>query len=159
MKCSQIDCGTEAYCRGWCRMHYERWRAHGDPTINKASKGGIRKHPMYGAWAAMVGRCHNPNHQSYRTYGARGVTVCERWRSDFRNFLADMGERPPGHSIDRIDPRGHYEPGNCRWATASEQRRNLTPDGDAHMRECAAAAQKKRWEAWRQDRTVRRGSS
>jgi hypothetical protein len=71
----------------------------------------------------MLDRCTNPNHVYFRLYGGRGITVCDRWRS-FENFLADMGLRPEGRSLDRVDPDGIYEPTNCRWATAVEQRRN-----------------------------------
>lgn len=78
----------------------------------------------YRSWIAMRNRCRNPNVTYYEYYGGRGIKVCERWDSSFENFLADMGERPPGTSIDRIDPDGDYEPGNCRWATRGEQNRN-----------------------------------
>ena len=71
----------------------------------------------------MIHRCTEPTDIGWRYYGGRGITVCARWRS-FENFLADMGERPEDRTLDRIDPDGNYEPGNCRWATASEQRRN-----------------------------------
>ena len=71
-------------------------------------------------------RCENPNWHGYAHYGGRGITVCDRWlgRGGFKNFLADMGERPQGTSLDRIDVNGNYEPGNCRWATPSEQALN-----------------------------------
>ena len=80
-------------------------------------------HLLYERWAGMIQRCTNPNHLRYADYGGRGITVCERWR-DFANFLVDVGDCPSGMSLDRIDNDGNYEPGNCRWATPSEQRIN-----------------------------------
>jgi hypothetical protein len=71
----------------------------------------------------MIARCSNQNAGNYGEYGGRGIGVCERWR-DFRDFLADMGERPDNASLDRIDNDGNYEPGNCRWASAREQNQN-----------------------------------
>jgi hypothetical protein len=81
--------------------------------------------PEHNAWVRMRQRCYNENRDNYRYYGGRGITVCERWRSSFENFFADMGPRPsPAHSIDRINNDGDYEPSNCRWATRSEQMKN-----------------------------------
>ena len=77
----------------------------------------------YRTWLTMNQRCRNPNATGFSHYGGRGITICERW-ADFRNFLADMGPRPEGTSLDRIDNDGNYEPGNCRWATRHEQNLN-----------------------------------
>jgi hypothetical protein len=73
----------------------------------------------------MVRRCYQPTHPNYRYYGGRGIAVCERWRTSFDTFVADMGLRPSaGHSLDRMNNDGNYEPSNCRWATKIEQMQN-----------------------------------
>jgi len=77
----------------------------------------------YKSWHAMIQRCTNPKHWKWPRYGGRGISVCERWLK-FENFLEDMGERPVGLTIDRIDNDGNYEPGNCRWATQLTQGSN-----------------------------------
>lgn len=79
----------------------------------------------YTCWICMRCRCHNPKHRDYKWYGARGISVCKRWRDSFPNFLADMGFKPSSDlSLDRIDNDGNYKPGNCRWATAKQQANN-----------------------------------
>lgn len=94
----------------------ERNRRHGHNLRSGPS-------PTYVTWGSMLQRCEYPTHKAYKDYGARGIQVCDRWHN-FANFLADMGERPAGTSIDRIDTSGHYAPGNCRWATSREQSMN-----------------------------------
>lgn len=75
-------------------------------------------------WTSMKSRCYYPPHRSFHYYGARGITVCQRWRESLLEFIADMGECPPGMTLDRIDSTGNYEPGNCRWATRGQQGAN-----------------------------------
>ena len=82
-----------------------------------------KEQPSHYIWRSMVARCTNPAQQSYKYYGARGITVCERWMQ-YENFLADMGEPTKGMSLDRVDNDKGYAPDNCRWATASEQQKN-----------------------------------
>lgn len=79
--------------------------------------------PEYHSWMAMKARCYNPNRRSYRWYGAKGIKVVKRWHK-FANFFEDMGPRPIGCSLDRIDVNGDYGPDNCRWATREEQHAN-----------------------------------
>lgn len=82
-------------------------------------------HPLYSTWKGMIARCHQPNSTSYRWYGAKGVTVCDRWQNSFQAFIADMGMKPTDkHTLDRIDPAGNYEPSNCRWADPATQADN-----------------------------------
>ncbi|AMT73977.1 hypothetical protein ABG82_19015 [Mycobacteroides immunogenum] len=87
----------------------------------------------------MVARCTRPTHHRWASYGGRGITVCDRWRSDFWTFVHDMGERPPGLSLDRINNDGPYSPDNCRWATNSQQSKNRRASAYAGNRNRAKA--------------------
>lgn len=88
-----------------------------------ARKGA--RNAAYNVWAMMIQRCENPRHTSYQRYGGRGIVVCDRWRS-FSSFIEDMGERPDGMTLDRVDPDAGYCKENCRWATRAQQMRNTS---------------------------------
>ena len=92
----------------------------------KSRRGNAVKDNRYNCWIAMKARCHKKTTPKYPLYGGRGISIDDRWlgRDGFLNFCNDMGPRPEGTSIDRIDNDGNYEPGNCRWATTLEQSRN-----------------------------------
>ena len=110
-------------------LHSEEHRLHCISAVaQRPIIHGMSKTPIYAVWKTMHERCRNSNCSDYRWYGALGVRVCERWAS-FENFYADMGE-PNGLTLDRIDPRGNYEPENCRWASWDVQRANKRTHAD-----------------------------
>lgn len=91
-------------------------------------------HPLYNTWYSMVRRCHNPKCPDFKKYGAKGVSVCDQWRRSAQAFVEYMGPKPsPHHTLDRIDPYGDYEPGNCRWADKFTQATNKRNGSDVYV--------------------------
>jgi len=118
---SVIECLQKNFTSGGKKVSCGCMNRKGPPTHGNSTVAEYR------AWINMKSRCLNPNTPGWDNYGGRGIAVCDRWAASFEDFLADVGRRPsPKHSLDRWpDPNGDYGPTNCRWATPTEQMRNL----------------------------------
>lgn len=152
----RCDCGTvkavrlQLLLRGHTRscgcLQRERAAAAASRRRKHGHAVGGRISPEYQAWQQMRTRCYNSNHVAWEHYGGRGIQVCRRWRESFPAFLEDVGPRPSdGHSLDRIDVNGDYEPSNVRWATAKQQAANRRPQKKRTDRPAGGFLWRNRW--------------
>jgi hypothetical protein len=131
----RCDCGEEKFAVAYSSLISGRTKSCGCLHREVVSYRGPKhlqrsqRNPLYVTWMAIKQRCYNEKHHSYPRYGGKGVKVCERWLEDFEVFANDMGKRPDGFSLDRIDSDGDYTPGNCRWANALTQGQNKRKGG------------------------------
>ncbi len=127
--CNISNCDREVGnhgAKGMCSMHYKRiglGKPLDDPVKERVWHGMCGT-PTYRSYRAMIVRCYKPYTQNYERYGRRGIRVCDEWFNSFVAFYRDMGKRPEGMSLDRIDNNGNYNKDNCKWSTLSEQSQN-----------------------------------
>ena len=126
--CCVDSCCKPVRACGLCSGHLHKLQRYGvADTPSKKVQDGRTKHPLYNTWKGMRQRCKNPHFKQYADYGGRGIVVCERWAmpvKGFWNFVEDMGKRPDGYTLDRINPDGNYCPDNCQWADRLTQNNN-----------------------------------
>lgn len=150
--CLKVNTGKKATCGSYvglflchCGKEFEgiayRVKNHRKSCgclVGKASKHGFTQHERYASYRTMLSRCFNEKNRGYKNYGGRGITVCDRWLGEegFMNFLSDMGEKPVGMSLDRIDNDGDYTPSNCRWATPLDQCKNRRNSNLYKFKDC-----------------------
>jgi len=124
MACTEKDCTNKYHSSGLCRKHYRIFLINRDPKTTIHHRNGYKKYPEHQIWWSMRNRCYCKTHGSFKNYGARGITICERWLSDFKSFYNDMGDRPSkNHQLDRIDNSENYEKSNSQWITQLENNR------------------------------------
>lgn len=122
--CAIKGCVRTVNAKGLCEPHRRSQRLYGDPLKLKLPRNGARKSPIYHVWISMRQRCLDPTYRDYPNYGGRGITICPEWSASFTAFETDMGKRPEGYLLDRINNEGNYEPSNCRWASPAVSARN-----------------------------------
>lgn len=129
--CEMTECYRKHEAHGLCHTHYNRKRNGMSLTTPVKPKHGMSGSPEHNTWSSMIQRCHNRTNPNYDNYGGRGIEVCERWKNSFMSFYDDMGERPSGTTLDRINNSAGYSPANCRWATYTLQSMNKRPRSSA----------------------------
>jgi len=119
----KCDCGAEV-SKSFRKLENGVGKSCG---CSRIKRGRSKQSPAYVSWSHMKTRCLNPKYEFFKDYGGRGIAICDRWKNSFDNFLQDMGERPPGYSIERVDVNGNYEPSNCKWIPVRDQPKNRRP--------------------------------